>query len=51
MAMKAINSEGPKAVPGVQGAYTDPDDAAQIGQFGLIRGDNPEVNPARGHIL
>jgi len=41
----------PKAVPGVQGAYTDPDDAAQIGQFGLIRGDNPEVNPARGHIL
>jgi hypothetical protein len=41
----------PNAVPGVQGAYTDPDDAAQIGQFGLIRGDNPEVNPARGHIL
>ena len=41
----------PNAVPGVQGAYTDPDDAAQIGQFGLIRGDNPEINPARDHNL
>ena len=41
----------PNAVPGVQGAYTDPDDAAQIGQFGLIRGDHPEVNPARDHNL
>jgi len=41
----------PNAVPGVQGAYTDPDDAAQIGQFGLIRGDNPEVNPADNHEI
>ena len=41
----------PKAVAGVQSAYTDPDDAAQIGQFGLIRGDNREINPAHYHDL
>jgi len=41
----------PKAVLGVQGVYTDPIDAAQIGQFGLIRGDKPEENPARDHNI